>query len=67
VQDCYHDRSVGPNAGAAIPAGFPLAAGRQVRRPLKVQAVANLKEYAPDRADEYWEYAMKGAEDDLMQ
>jgi hypothetical protein len=32
-----------------------------------VQAVANLKEYAPDRADEYWEYAMKGAEDDLMQ
>jgi hypothetical protein len=41
--------------------------GRHARRPLTEQAVTILKEYAPDRADEYWEYAMKGAEDDVVQ
>jgi hypothetical protein len=39
--------------------------GRHARRPLTEQAVANLREYAPDRADEYWDYATSGAENDL--
>jgi hypothetical protein len=40
--------------------------GRHARRPLTELAVANLREYAPDRADEYWEYATVGAESDLV-
>jgi hypothetical protein len=40
--------------------------GRHARRPLTEQAVTNLKQYAPERAEEYWEYATTGAENDLV-